>query len=120
MSAVPICYSIALTPNGEGQTTVNLGSTTITLVTKYNYSAQCWCMDIYDVNANLMLAGIMLVPGVNLLAPYAAAAAIIGGLVLAETNPGDYQSPDLLGINTTLLWFPVGATVLIPVPSGGW
>ena len=120
MSAVPNYQIIALTADAQGQTTVNLGNTTITLVTKYNYSAQCWCMDIFDVNGNLLLAGIMLVPGVDLLKPYAAQAAIIGGLVLAEINPGDYQYPDLLGTNTVLINFPPGTPVQIIVPSAGW
>ena len=113
-------YTIDLTPDAQGQITVNLGTTTITLLTRYNYSAQCWCMDIFDVNGNLLMAGLMLVPGVDLLKPYAAIKAIIGGLVLAEINPGDYQSPELLGINTLLLWFPPGQEVIIPVPAAGW
>jgi hypothetical protein len=120
MSTVPYCYTISLTPDGQGQTTVNLGTTTITLVTRYNYSAKCWCMDILDVNADLMLAGVMLVPGVNLLAPYPSQAAIIGALVLAENDSGDYQSSTGLGVDTTLLWFPPGTSVLIPVPAAGW
>ena len=120
MSAIPYCYTIELTPDGQGQTTVNLGSTSITLVTRYNYSARCWTMDIFDVNANLMLAGIMLVPGVDLLAPYPAQAAIIGGLVLAENGPGDYMSSTGLGMDTTLLWFPPGTDMMIPVPAQGW
>jgi len=120
MSAVPAYSIIALTSDSESQTTVNLGTTTITLVTRYNYLAQCFSLDIFDENGNLMLAGVMMVPGVNLLKPYAAVAAIIGGLVVAEINPGDYMSSDLLGTNVVLLWFPPGIPVQIPIPAAGW
>ena len=62
MSATYPYSIIPLTSDAQGQVTVNLGTTTITLVTRYNYSAQCWSLDIFDVNGDLMLAGIMMVP----------------------------------------------------------
>lgn len=113
-------YIINLSSDGQGQVSVNLGSTMISLITRYNYLASCWEMDILDVNGDLILAGLMLVPGIDLLAPYQEYAKTIGGLVLAVKNSADYQDPAGLGTSSVLLWFPPGVPVQIPIPSGGW
>ena len=116
MAADPstIVQVIELTPSGEGHTTVNLGNTVVGLVTRYNYSAQCWTMDILDSSGNAILTGLMLVPGIDILDSYQEEKKTLGGMVLAEKNVGDYQDSNLLGINTKLLWFPVGTDVVIP------
>ena len=117
MSAVDpntVVQIINLLPSGEGQTTVNLGSTVVQLVTRYNYSAQCWSMDILDSSGNNILTGLMLVPNVDILKPYQEEKKTLGGMVVAEMNDGDYQNPDLLGTKVQLLWFPVGTPVVIP------
>jgi hypothetical protein len=72
-------------------------------------------MDILDSLGNLMLAGLMLVPNVDILKPYTAIKESLGSLVLVEVNAGDYQFPDLLGINTALVWFPSGTEVVLPI-----
>ena len=115
MANAPVYKTIQLAPDGEGSTTVSLGSLIVKLVTRYNYSAQCWSMDIFDSLGALMLAGVMLVPNVDLLKPYTELKSTIGGLALVEITAGDYMSPDLLGVNTMLLWYPVGVAVEIPV-----
>jgi hypothetical protein len=111
----PAYKIIDLAPDGQSNRTVSMGTVVIQLVTKYNYSASCWTMDILDSLGNLMLAGLMLVPNVDILKPYTALKESLGSLVLIEVNAGDYQSPDLLGINTVLLWFPSGTEVELPI-----
>lgn len=105
---------IALTNAGEGHATVNLGNTLIELVTRFNYSAQCWTMDILDSEGNPILTGLMLVPNIDILDAYQEEKKTLGGMVLVERSAGAYQSSDLLGASTKLLWFPPETEVMIP------
>ena len=97
---------ISLTNQGGVENSVNFGTGLYSLVTTYNYQARCWTMDILDGNGNLILAGIMLVPNVDLLYPYPAISALIGSLVIFEYKADDYQNPDQLGANVQLGWYP--------------
>jgi hypothetical protein len=110
---------IELRPDGEGHATVDMGTVVIQIVTRFNYAAACWTMDILDTTGELMLAGLMLIPNIDILKPYTALKESLGSLVLIEKNAGDYMSPDLLGITTALLWFPPGADIVLPVAGGG-
>ena len=114
--ATPSFYVIGLTNDGHGRTSVNLGGTIVTLVTRWNTTVSAWSLDILDQSENLILAGLMMVPGVNLLKGYPVATAMIGGLSIAEKHSGDYRNPSLLGSDVILLWFPPGAEVLLPMP----
>jgi hypothetical protein len=98
---------------GEGHTQTTLGSTQVELVTRFNYSIPAWIMDILDSAGNLMIAGLTLVPKVNILKPYPELTSL-GSLVLVELNDGDHQNPSLLGSQVQLLWFPVGAAIVLP------
>ena len=116
MSTVPNCYVVDLTNDGQGRTTLNLGQTVVTLITRWNASAKIWTLDILDSNEDPVVVGIAMVPGVNLLKPYPSASQLIGSLVVAEKNSGGYQNSDLLGNGVILLWFPLGITPILPMP----
>ena len=105
---------IELGPNSGSRFSVVLGDVLITLVPKYNYSAACWVLDIYDAQDEIILAGLMLVPNVDILQPYPQIKRSLGSLILVEYTPGDYQSAAHLGTRTKLLWFPYEEEVVLP------
>ena len=105
---------IPLLADGENTTTLNLSIGIISIVTRYNYLSECWCMDILDANGDLMLAGIMLVPLIDLLAPHTAVKQEIGTFLLIEKYTGAYKDPDKLGTDTALLWYAPGEDIEIP------
>lgn len=76
-----------------------------TLVTRYNYTASCWTLDIVDSSGGLLLSGLMLVPNVDILSPYPEFTEMIGGLFLIESKLGEYLLPESLGATTYLLWY---------------
>lgn len=92
----------------------NLGSVSISVTTKFNYTMSCWVIDILDANQNLLIAGLPLVPNVDILTPYPDMTSLIGALVPIENNVGDYKNLYNLGSNLQLLWFPVGTKVSLP------
>lgn len=104
---------IALKSSGEGSYTVDLSNTLITLVCRHNYTTASWTMDILDADRAVLVAGLMLVPDIDVLYPYIELKELLGSLVLVELNKDDYQSGELLGINTKLLWFPAGTEVVL-------
>lgn len=105
---------LPLTSEGEGHVTFSLDNAIVELVTRFNYTIGAWSLDILDVNGNMLVAGIMMFPGFDLLAPYVDLKELIGGLMLVEQHPGDHTAPDLLGYTVQLLWFPVGTPVVFP------
>lgn len=107
-------HVIELTDSGEGSYTVDLGDALVILTTRFNYAAGAWTMDVQDIDGNMLVAGLMLVPNIDVLLPYTELKELLGGLVLIELNADDYRSDILLGQNTKLLWFPVGTEVEIP------
>lgn len=98
---------LPLSPDGQSIRNVDLDGTIADLTTQYNYSAECWSLNIIDSAGDAILTGLKLVPNIDILRPHPTAKSLIGSLVLVEKNVGDYKSPDLLGINTALLWFSV-------------
>lgn len=111
---MPTYNVIPLSSNPQGQVVVSLGDTVAILITRYNYSAACWTLDIQDSNGNNILTGIMLIPGADLLAAYPENKKALGSLVLAEKNAGDYQNPEGLGTLTKLIWFAYGEDITFP------
>ncbi len=105
---------IDLTPAGEGRAQVNLGSSVVAITTRYNYGAECWTMDVADVDGNPILSGLMLIPGVDILDAYQQEKKTLGGMVLAERSEDAYREAGSLGVSTKLLWFPPGSEVVIP------
>ena len=96
---------IPLTPYGSSRINVDMGSSGLyTFVTKFNYTALCWEIDVIDAAGSPVLSGLMLVPDVNILNPYPLVAEKIGALYLLENHLGDYQIQDKLGTDTFLVW----------------
>jgi hypothetical protein len=104
---------LGLSYAGEGHFTFNLG-VAVELVIRFNYTLALWSLDILDGNGNTMIAGLLMVPGVDLLKPYNSIKAQLGSLVVVEANPEDSGNPMMLGTNVQLLWFPVGTPVVLP------
>ena len=96
---------ISMDPVGGSKYTVNVNNTVLSIEIKYNYSTECWLMDIYNSSEALIVAGIMLVPNIDLLAAFTRIKENVGTFVLYELNEDDYKSPDLFGINTKLVWY---------------
>ena len=105
---------LPLTIDGEGHNIFVLGGVQLELVTRYNYTAQYWVLDVLDADSNPIINGLPMVPNVDILKPYPDVKALIGSLVLVEQNAGDYTSSSLLGANTQLLWFPLGTAIVLP------
>lgn len=106
MSEDPQVTVLDLTADGQASVDYDLGTGVFTFVTRYNYSAQLWYLDILDSQQNVLLAGRALVPNVDILHPFQEQKKLLGQLVVREFNPGDHHSPDLLGVNVLLLWSP--------------
>lgn len=110
-----MAYNVLRLPNdGEGHTQFLLGSTTVEIVTRYNYAAQVWSADILDTTGGLLCGGLMLTPGVNLLKPFSDLSAVLGGLLVVESTTDAYLVPDNLGGIVQLLWFPPGTEAVFP------
>ena len=98
-----------------GSYTLTLGSVVVKMTTKYNYSAECWMIDILDTEDNFILSGLMAVPNVDLLDPYPTESAFLGGLVVAEPidQPGNYKLSDALGAGFWIVWYAPGEPVTL-------
>lgn len=115
MAEVIIEYNVIPLPNqGNTSTTVLLGSMIIEIELQFNYIISCWSMNIYNSLTELMLAGIMLVPNVDLLGPYPGVRQEIGSLAIVEKEDGDYTNGDNLGSLVQLLWYPLGEEIILP------
>ena len=95
---------IPLTSTGNCSTSVTLSTGNFSLLTRYNYQAKCWTLDITDTNLNDVVLGIMLVPGVLLLHAYPYVKSSFGDIFLVETVTGSYMIPDNLGKTNFLIW----------------
>ena len=107
-------YRIPLTAKGGATFTIPLGDVVVSLIPKFNYSSQCWTLDILDAQGEDLLLGLMLVPNIDILFPYPSVKEDLGSLVLIELNENDYQIVDYLGVNAELLWFPPGQEIVLP------
>lgn len=105
---------LQLSPDGEGHASFNLGGVQVELVTRFNYAAGCWMMDVLDADGALILAGLALVPNVDLLEGEPVVKESLGALVVVESVTDAYMNPDNLGSTVQLLWYPVGTTVVLP------
>jgi hypothetical protein len=99
-------YYFELMPGGGRRTTVPLGENILTFCTRYNYSAEVWSVDIEDANGEVLLAGLMLVPNVDLLYPHQRYQKLIGSLIPVEYAVGDHKNPELLGTKVKIIWLP--------------
>lgn len=105
---------IPLSNKGGSKITIPLVDSLITFRTCYNYSAECWVLDLLDTAGEVLLAGLMLVPNVDIMHPYPSLQEEIGSLVLVEKNEDDYKDAELLGSTTKLLWFAPGEEIELP------
>lgn len=105
---------IPLDSSGEGRVTADLESVVVEFVTKYNYSAKCWTLDLYDAQGVAILTGLMLVPDVDVLYPYQDIGEDLGSLVLVEQTEMEYTKVEALGATAQLLWFPPGQEIVLP------
>jgi len=108
-------FYVELSPSSGSGLTVPLGDTLVTLIPRYNYTLSLWSLDIFDAEGIVLVAGIMLIPNIDLLSPYPQIKRTLGSLVLIELNVGDHKSVDAIGINTKLLWYAPGQDVVLPV-----
>lgn len=104
---------LPLTTDGEATSEFTLGNLEVSITTRYNYSAQCWTMDLLDASGEIMLAGLMLVPNIDILKPYPDVKVDVGSLVLVEKATDDYKGEDSLGTTTQLLWFAPGEAIVL-------
>ena len=100
--------------NGESRYVADMDGYLATFVTKYNYTAKAWSLDIFDADGVLLLAGIMLVPNVDVLDAYLQMKKNLGGLVLVEEVERNYTDPNKIATGTKLLWYPPGVEVGLP------
>jgi len=104
---------IQLSSAGCGKMDVNLGEIGIfKFITRYNYTAECWALDIFDSLGNALLTGLMLVPGVDILSPHPVIGEIIGSLYFVEINVGDYLLPTAMDKGAFLAWYSVAGVPL--------
>jgi hypothetical protein len=98
-------YKIDLDNDGGATYNMTTDTSLLSIEMKYNYSSQCWVMDIYDEEKTLLIAGVMLVPNIDLLKGHRQLKEQIGTFALYEQKSEDYKDPDSLGKTTVLVWF---------------
>lgn len=81
------------------QLSISLGGVKYTLTTKWNVPANCWVLDIADVNNNPIVSGICLVTGVDLLEQYGYLN--FGGKLYVQTDHDINAVPTLSNFGTT-------------------
>jgi hypothetical protein len=111
-----ILYTIDLDPIGGSPIIVTLGNAIVSMIPRYNYTASVWTLDILDTSDNVLAAGLMLVPNIDILTPYQQLKRELGSIYVTERYVGDHKNPDLLGTNVKLLWYAPGADIIFT----GW
>jgi hypothetical protein len=80
------------------------GGPIVKLTTRYNYVTRHWSLDIADAAGKLLVAGIALVPGNDLLFPYRQLKKTLGALVMEELFPEAHRRDDTLQSHCVLYW----------------
>lgn len=102
-------YNVLRLPSdASSNLSFTLGNVAVSFVTKFNYTSSIWNLDILDVSGNTIVAGLALIPGINICAAYPELTDTIGSLVVMEETAGNYTDPTLLGTKVQLVWYPVG------------
>lgn len=91
---------LPLTNDGELEVTTDIG-VVLKVRSYYNPSAPGWYVDLYDESEELLVAGVALVTGIDLLRQFPTLD--MGPLVLAVTGGGDGQGPEDLGTVAQLM-----------------
>jgi hypothetical protein len=79
--------------------TITLGAATYNLTVQWNWVAQLWVLDIADDSNIMLVGGIPLVTGANLLEEYAYLG--FGGALIATTDSNAFLPPAFAGLGTT-------------------
>lgn len=91
---------IPLSPSQAALFSVSLAGVPYQMRLTYDTAQDgCWMLDIGDANGALMVAGIPLVSGVNLLAQYAYMQ--FGGALICTTDRGAGEVPTFDGLGVT-------------------
>lgn len=106
---------IPLTANGQSNFSVDMDLSVFLFVLRFNHSISAWMLDILDVDENVLVAGLVLRPNIDILIPYLQLKEILGGLVMVEQQPGDYQDATKLGTSVVMLWYPPGEEIVLPI-----
>ena len=91
-------YEVPLT-NTQQTLRVSLGGTLYALNVYWNAATLSWVVDISDANNNLVVGGIAVVTGVDLLGPYGYLN--FGGKLIAQTDSNLYAPPTFANLGTT-------------------
>lgn len=78
---------------------VSLVGVTYNLTVRWNQISLAWVLDIYDQNNNLLVGGIPLVTGRNLLEPYGYLN--IGGQLQVQTDTDTLAQPTFANLGST-------------------
>lgn len=100
-----MAVQIPLDNSGPTIFSVDLNGVGVTFKTYYNGTAKCWAFDMYDSVGTVLLTGIMLVPFVDLFAPYPEIKAALGSLYMLDYSPEAYKTEELFGIESILVSF---------------
>lgn len=91
---------IPLIPSQPQRFTITLGGVSYNMRLTYDTAqAGCWMLDIGDADSNLLVAGIPLVTGVDLVAQYAYLS--FGGALVCTTDRGAGEVPNFDGLGVT-------------------
>lgn len=91
-------FRIPLQPQAQAFT-IKLGTTTYKMVVKWNSMANVWVLDIYDTTPTLIVGGIPLVAGADLLAQYHHLG--FTGKLIAQQDADVFLPPDYAGLGKT-------------------
>ena len=105
---------IEIPPRPGSQVTTSLGDSVVTFVPRYNYTAELWCIDLFDAEGELLVGGIMVFPNIDLLEPYPSVSETVGKLVAIEQTVGDHKLTTSLGTKVKFLWFAPDEEIVLP------
>lgn len=105
MSGIPV--QLPVVPSQAQRFKLDLGGTTYNFRLTYNAAQDgCWVMDIGDDNGAVLVAGIPLVSGVDLLAQHRHLGFTGGLIVTTDRGAGEVPSFDGLGVTSRLFFIP--------------
>ena len=97
---MPTIVEILAQPSQAQRFSVTLAGTAYNMRLTYDIAQDgCWILDIGDANGALLVAGIPLVTGVDLLAQYAYLG--FGGALIVTTDRGAGEVPTFDGLGAT-------------------
>jgi len=91
-------FEIPTTPNPQ-TFSITLSGVQYRLTLKWNVTAQIWVLDIADIDNNLLVAGICVVTGTDLLEPFGYLN--FNGQIFASTDTDPASPPNFENLGTT-------------------